>query len=174
MCINFANEKMQSHFNAEIFQLEQKEYAAEKIDVAHVNFIDNQPCLDLIENGKSSILGMADEELRLPSGSDANLLSRMHGAHAGNKYYVKPKLASSTFSIQHYAGPVEYTIEGFCDKNRDSLESNISEVLQASQSPFIAALLPNEKGATTLGNQFKTQLATLMDTLNKTSPHFIR
>jgi hypothetical protein len=47
-------------------------------------------------------------------------------------------------------------------------------VLQASQSPFIAALIPNEKTSTTLGNQFKSQLGTLMDTLNKTSPHFIR
>ncbi len=48
--------------------MEQREYSSEKIDVAHVSYIDNQPCLDLIESGKTSILGMADEELKLPGG----------------------------------------------------------------------------------------------------------
>lgn len=34
--------------------MEQNEYLAEKIDVAHVSYVDNQPCLDLIENGQST------------------------------------------------------------------------------------------------------------------------
>jgi myosin heavy subunit len=87
---------------SDIFEMEQKEYAAEKIDVAHVSYIDNQPCLDLIENGKGSILGMTDEELKLPGGGDENLLTRMHQAHQTNKYYVKPKTMSALFSVNHY------------------------------------------------------------------------
>lgn len=91
------------------------------------------------------------------------------------QYYTKPKQLAPVFTIAHYAGPVEYTIEGFTSKNSDSLEANISEVLQASQSPFVAALIPPEVGAVrTLGSQFRAQLVALMDTLNKTSPHFIR
>jgi hypothetical protein len=43
------------HFNAEVFALKQKEYASEKIDVAHVSYTDNQPSLDPIEIGKQSI-----------------------------------------------------------------------------------------------------------------------
>lgn len=174
LCINFANEKMQLHFNAHIFEMEQKEYAAEKIDVSTVSYVDNQKCLDLIENGRTSILSMTDEELKLPGGGDENLLSRMHAAHAPNKYYLKPKTSTPVFSIMHYAGEVQYSIEGFMDKNRDSLESNISEVLQASSAPFVAGLIPVETGSRTLGSQFKAQLMALMETLNKTAPHFIR
>lgn len=96
---------MQQHFNAHVFQMEQQEYQSERIDVAHVSYIDNQPCLDLIEGGRSSILGMSDEELRLPKGSDDNLLARMHQTHAANKYYGKPKTAVPLFIIEHYAGP---------------------------------------------------------------------
>jgi len=70
--------------------------------------------------------------------------------------------------------PVEYTIEGFVEKNRDALEANIAEVLQASTLPFVAALIPPEAAVRTLGSQFKAQLLTLMETLNRTSPHFIR
>ena len=84
-CINFANEKMQQHFNEHIFTMEQNEYKADKIDVAHVSFIDNQPCLDVIETGKQCILAMCDEELKLPKGSDLNLLERMHTQFKGNK-----------------------------------------------------------------------------------------
>jgi myosin-5 len=69
---------------------------------------------------------------------------------------------------------VEYTIEGFVEKNRDALEANIAEVLQASALPFVAALIPPEAAVRTLGSQFKAQLLTLMETLNRTSPHFIR
>ena len=41
---------MQQEFNKCVFAMEQNEYLAEKIDVAHVSYVDNQPCLDLIEN----------------------------------------------------------------------------------------------------------------------------
>ena len=49
----FLSLQMQQHFNAAIFVMEQNEYLAEKIDVAHVSYVDNQPCLDLIENGQT-------------------------------------------------------------------------------------------------------------------------
>ena len=38
-CINFANEKLQQHFNYHIFTMEQEEYKNDNIDVAHVDFI---------------------------------------------------------------------------------------------------------------------------------------
>ena len=49
LCINYANEKLQRHFNKHIFEVEQKEYVAEGIDWRHIDFNDNQACLDLIE-----------------------------------------------------------------------------------------------------------------------------
>lgn len=49
---------------------------------------------------------MLDEEIRLPRGSDANLLLRMHKEHEKNPQYKKPKMASLTFVVVHYAGEV--------------------------------------------------------------------
>jgi myosin-7 len=71
-------------------------------------------------------------------------------------------------------GIVDYRVEGFCEKNKDSLEVNIAGVCQHSKSHFVAALVPIDQGKTTLGVQFKAQLTTLMNTLKATSPHFIR
>lgn len=48
-CINFANEKLQQHFNEHVFKMEQEEYRKEQITWSYIEFIDNQDVLDLIE-----------------------------------------------------------------------------------------------------------------------------
>ena len=68
---------------------------------------DNQICLDMIEKRPTGILPMTDEELRLPKGSDDNLLTRLHKQHKGHKNYAVPKFGSNTsFVVAHYAGEV--------------------------------------------------------------------
>ena len=47
LCINIANEQLQLFFNQHIFKLELAEYAKEGIDGKDINFVDNQPLLDL-------------------------------------------------------------------------------------------------------------------------------
>lgn len=175
-CINFTNEKMQQHFNEQIFTMEQEEYKSDQIDVAHVGFIDNQPVLDLAEKGRQSILGMLDEELRIPKGSDLNLLSRLNQTFAKHPCYQYPKTAKPIFTVVHYAGAVTYDIEGFLEKNKDSLGEDVARAVRGSKSSFVAGLVPETPaaGVTTLGAQFKAQLQSLMDTIKKTQPHFIR
>ncbi|THG11258.1 hypothetical protein TEA_014951 [Camellia sinensis var. sinensis] len=57
-CINFANEKLQQHFNEHVFKMEQEEYQKEEINWSYIEFIDNQDVLDLIE--KRSLLVLRD------------------------------------------------------------------------------------------------------------------
>ena len=42
LCINFANEKLQQHFNEYTFKLEETVYQTEQIKYVHIEFIDNQ------------------------------------------------------------------------------------------------------------------------------------
>ena len=194
LCINFANEKLQQHFNYHIFSMEQEEYKNDGINVAHVEFVDNQACLDVIEKRPAGIFSMVDEELRLPKGSDANLLTRMHKDYERNKYYVKPRTAKPVFSICHYAGEVTYVIEGFLDKNRDTLSDDVLNAIRSSKCSLIAELsLPSSGGknflhsstfssktlskpigSSSVSSQFKEQLGGLMKTLNSTNPQFVR
>ncbi|PZC84832.1 hypothetical protein B5X24_HaOG203822 [Helicoverpa armigera] len=69
-CINYANEKLQQQFNSHVFKLEQDEYIKEEISWEMIEFYDNQPCIDLIED-RLGVLALLDEQCRVPQGSDA-------------------------------------------------------------------------------------------------------
>ena len=64
LLINYANEKLQNHFNKHIFQIEQNEYVSESIDWTFIQYNDNQTCIDLIDNkinGKTGIFQTLDD-----------------------------------------------------------------------------------------------------------------
>ncbi|KAK1304855.1 hypothetical protein QJS10_CPB11g00986 [Acorus calamus] len=48
-CINYANERLQQHFNRHLLKLEQEDYTQDGIDWTRVEFEDNQECLNLFE-----------------------------------------------------------------------------------------------------------------------------
>ena len=73
---------LQQHFNANTFKLEEQLYKTEKIPFKHIEFIDNQPVLDLIEMKGKGILPLLDEELVMPKGSDQTFLQKMHQVRA--------------------------------------------------------------------------------------------
>ncbi|XP_044856778.1 unconventional myosin-Vb-like, partial [Mauremys mutica] len=62
-CINYANEKLQQHFNLHVFKLEQEEYMKEEIPWTFIDFYDNQPCINLIE-AKLGVLDLLNEECK--------------------------------------------------------------------------------------------------------------
>ena len=57
LCINFANEKLQQLFNQNTFKQEEELYVAEGVALDHVEFIDNQPVLTLIEGKRTGVFG---------------------------------------------------------------------------------------------------------------------
>ncbi|EEC66889.1 hypothetical protein OsI_33446 [Oryza sativa Indica Group] len=61
LCINFANEKLQQHFNKHVFKMEQEEYKTEEINWSYIEFVDNQDILDLIEKKPIGIVSLLDE-----------------------------------------------------------------------------------------------------------------
>ncbi|KAM0813464.1 putative Myosin-2 [Seiridium cardinale] len=202
-CINYANEKLQQEFNQHVFKLEQEEYVREQIDWTFIDFSDNQPCIDLIEN-KMGILSLLDEESRLPMGSDEQFVTKLHHNFAAdkNKFYKKPRFGKSAFTVCHYAVDVTYESDGFIEKNRDTVPDEHMEVLKASSNKFLgqvlaAALAVREKDVAsassavakpgggrrigvavnrkpTLGGIFRSSLIELMNTINNTDVHYIR
>ena len=57
-----------------MFKLEQEEYVREQIEWSFIDFYDNQPCIDLIEE-KLGILDLLDEECKVGNWISSNLCS---------------------------------------------------------------------------------------------------
>ncbi|XP_078666635.1 unconventional myosin-Va-like isoform X5 [Branchiostoma floridae x Branchiostoma belcheri] len=201
-CINYANEKLQQQFTQHVFKLEQEEYVREEITWSFIDYYDNQPCIDLIE-AKLGLLDLLDEECKLPKGSDQNWCQKLYDKHLKKaKHFDKPRMSNSAFIIYHFADKVEYQAEGFLEKNRDLVNEEHINILRASEFQLVADLVstkgglpappPAKKGKITMkhlpqkhkqpskemrktvGLQFKESLCLLMETLNSTTPHYVR
>ncbi|KAG8772966.1 Myosin type-2 heavy chain 1 [Serendipita sp. 397] len=142
-CINYANEKLQQEFNAHVFKLEQEEYVREQIQWKFIDFSDNQPCIDVIE-GKLGVLALLDEESRLPAGTDASFLQKLHSQLDKPQFkdvYKKPRFGTSAFTIAHYAVDVTYEAEGFLEKNRDTVPDEHLSLLASTKNVFLKEVL---------------------------------
>lgn len=191
LCINYCNEKLQGFFTEHIFKLEQAEYVAEGLSLTTITFKDNAEIIDMLEKKRTGLFAMMDEEMTVPRGSDESLLSKIVKAYGTHPNYRKNlKDAATKFGVLHFAGEVQYTINGFLDKNRDQLPKDVETCLQKSQQRYLRALFPITGGTADVGGakksvaatvqkkslsfQFCYQLDALMHTLKKASPHFIR
>uniref|UniRef100_A0A3P8ZLA6 Myosin VIIAb n=1 Tax=Esox lucius TaxID=8010 RepID=A0A3P8ZLA6_ESOLU len=193
LCINFANENLQQFFVRHVFKLEQEEYNLEDINWQHIEFTDNQDALDMIANKPMNIISLIDEESKFPKGTDATMLYKLNSQHKLNTNYHPPKNTYGTqFGIQHFAGVVYYETKGFLEKNRDSLHTDIIQLVHSSKNKFIKQIFQADvamvrdnvwlsqgadetlKRSPTLSSQFKRSLELLMRTLNVCQPFFVR
>ncbi|KAJ8770010.1 hypothetical protein K2173_009093 [Erythroxylum novogranatense] len=190
-CINYANERLQQHFNRHLFKLEQEEYIQDGIDWARVDFEDNQDCLNLFEKRPLGLLSLLDEESTFPNGTDLTFANKLKQHLNVNSCFRGER--SKAFTVSHYAGEVTYDTTGFLEKNRDLLHLDSIELLSSCSChlPKIFAsglLAQSEKhvvgplykagGADSqklsVATKFKGQLFQLMQRLETTTPHFIR
>eukprot|EP01114_Cavostelium_apophysatum_P016651 TRINITY_DN4783_c0_g1_i3.p1 TRINITY_DN4783_c0_g1~~TRINITY_DN4783_c0_g1_i3.p1 ORF type:complete len:1580 (-),score=460.18 TRINITY_DN4783_c0_g1_i3:46-4674(-) len=190
-CINFANEKLQQHFNQTVFSLEQKEYEKEEIDWSYIDFNDNQECLDLLEKKPICVLSILDEECKFPKSTAETFAQKLYANFIHKKhhpYFDKPRFSNVQFAIRHYAGQVSYDTDSFLEKNRDYIVPEHLNILSQSESPFVKELVQDlvkemaakSKGGkssyqfVSVGSQFRDSLASLLDSIHKTTPHYIR
>ncbi|XP_067866420.1 unconventional myosin-XIX isoform X2 [Heterodontus francisci] len=186
LCINYANEKLQQHFVAHYLKAQQEEYSAEGLAWSFISYQDNQSCLDLIEGNPTSIFSLLNEESRLNRLSDANQFkTRLQAALSSNhcmSWNVFSKVPN--FIVAHYAGKVNYQIEGMMEKNKDPVPPELVQLMQKSQNALLMELFPVEEKedndnkaqnkAVTVVSKFKGSLESLMHILNCTTPHYIR
>ncbi|TSQ12723.1 Unconventional myosin-Vb [Bagarius yarrelli] len=152
-CINYANEKLQQQFNS------------------------------------------------VPKGTDQNWAQKLYSRHTNSEHFEKPRMSNTSFIVVHFADKVEYQCDGFLEKNRDTVYEEQINILKASKFQLVADLFQEDKGAAastgkpskvnvrpakpmpkghnrehrkTVGTQFRSSLHLLMETLNATTPHYVR
>ncbi|KAL3422687.1 myosin type ii heavy chain [Phlyctema vagabunda] len=192
LCINYTNEKLQQFFNHHMFVLEQEEYAREQIEWKFIDFgHDLQPTIDLIElPNPIGIFSCLDEDSVMPKATDKSFTEKLHSLWDRKTPKYRSSRLGQGFMLTHYAAEVEYSTEGWLEKNKDPLNDNITRLLAASTDKHVAALFMDcsdadeDNGATrsrvkkglfrTVAQRHKEQLSSLMAQLHSTHPHFVR
>ncbi len=195
LCINYANERLQHHFVDFVLTQEQKRYEIEGIPWESLDVPNNYGCLDILENRPTGLLALLDEECNVPKGSDAGLVRKLYQIYQNHPQFTATNRdqVELAFVIVHYAGPVRYQTQGFCDKNKDKPHQEIFDLLTSSENPFVVRMcrpvdvlteaendaLPTRHRKSSLlslglGSQFRRQLHQLLEMIGHTQPHYIR
>eukprot|EP01053_Blabericola_migrator_P006949 Blabericola_migrator_1__6948@NODE_351_length_9502_cov_328_954743_g265_i2_p1_GENE_NODE_351_length_9502_cov_328_954743_g265_i2NODE_351_length_9502_cov_328_954743_g265_i2_p1_ORF_typecomplete_len1743_score397_06Myosin_head/PF00063_21/2e91Myosin_head/PF00063_21/3_8e81IQ/PF00612_27/0_0016IQ/PF00612_27/0_041Seryl_tRNA_N/PF02403_22/0_00025ZapB/PF06005_12/5_2e03ZapB/PF06005_12/0_00014SHE3/PF17078_5/0_003BBP1_C/PF15272_6/0_025Myosin_N/PF02736_19/0_019DUF724/PF05266_14/0_039APG6_N/PF17675_1/0_033TniB/PF056 len=187
LCINFANEKLQQHFNHHVLSLEQKIYHNEGIDWSDILFTDNQHVIDALENSTYGVFFLLNTACYL-NAADSYLLQEIE--RHGRKDVISLPTGKKTnmfmkksFIVKHYAGPVQYNVEGFIEKNQDRLSPECEYFFQKASSHLIVKQLfaiqavgPTRRynWTNTVTQTFRFQLEELLTSLTKTTPTYVR
>ncbi len=146
----------------------------------------------------SGILTILHDQCRTPRATDKSFALCVYEKCSNYTRFEADsrQMAEQLFTVHHYAGFVEYDVQGFVEKNRDELPKNALGLLQSSTNDFVKTLAqilvlssatlsttlsPSAKvkksGAShrpTVGVQFSSQLHDLRNRIDDTSPHYIR
>ncbi|KAF1777164.1 P-loop containing nucleoside triphosphate hydrolase [Phytophthora cactorum] len=183
-CINYVNEKLQQIFIELTLKSEQEEYAREGIEWAPIPFFNNKVVCDLIEARRPTpgIFLILDDTVktmhsRQGESVDANFLDKVAGIHGSHPHFSK---RGKTFEIKHYAGDVQYSIDGFGDSNKDFLSKDIALIISETSNKLMRYIFPEEidlndkRMANTAGYKIRTQCEALVTALMDCTPHYVR
>ncbi|XP_040287384.1 unconventional myosin-Ig-like [Bufo bufo] len=190
-CINYCNEKLQQLFIELILRQEQDEYQREGIEWQHVEYFNNQIIVDLVEQSHKGIISILDEACLTVGGiTDTIFLESMNSKLCRHPHYSSRKLSPTDksmafnrdFRIKHYAGDVTYSVEGFLDKNKDTLFQDFKRLMYNSKDPVLRDMWPDgqmsisevTKRPLTAATLFRNSMILLVENLASKEPYYVR
>ncbi|XP_053121725.1 unconventional myosin-Ig isoform X2 [Hemicordylus capensis] len=190
-CINYCNEKLQQLFIELILQQEQAEYQREGIEWQHIEYFNNQIIVDLVEEPHKGIIAVLDEAcLTVGNVTDTLFLESMNTRLGRHPHYTSRKVNPTDksmefgrdFRIKHYAGDVTYSVEGFLDKNKDTLFQDFKRLMYNSTDPVLQEMWPEGKQSITevtkrpltAATLFKNSIVALVENLASKEPYYVR
>jgi len=182
-CINYVNERLQQVFIDLTIKQEQQEYHDEGMKWRDIKYFDNKVVCELIEGtNPPGVFRLLDDTCKtvhsLDSATcDAKFMEKVGKTLSTNQYLQIH--GGGSFTINHYAGDVTYTVDEFCFKNYDNLYTSLVMCMQASSNQFFLSLFPedvtNQKTSPgTSGMAIRQSAGLLMKKLGHCTPHYIR
>ncbi|CAG0891706.1 unnamed protein product [Darwinula stevensoni] len=194
LCINYANERLQHLFATGFLEETRKILSQEGIgQLTDESFTTEKSlsCLDIL-HGPKSVMGILNEECQLKRdlhASEERLPERLKISlcpHACVHVSCVTK-KKGTFIIKHYAGNVEYSLEGMLEKNKDEVPDELLSLLMESQNPLLQEMAKmhgnrlssdtsprRTQRKITILAKFKMSLDNLLGILSSSHVHYIR
>lgn len=144
LCINYANERLQLKFSQDVILSVQLEYQQEglgdDIDWKFPAATQLEETLELLD-GRTGIWALLNEECKVPQGSNSKLLRKIVTSSSKNpSFSTSVRLNKEEFTVKHFAGTVDYNIDGFLERNKDNLIGDLRTMMLRSNNPFIGEI----------------------------------
>uniref|UniRef100_A0A7N8YGX3 Myosin IXb n=1 Tax=Mastacembelus armatus TaxID=205130 RepID=A0A7N8YGX3_9TELE len=147
LCINYTNEKLLHYINQNIFKLEQDDYVSEGITWQYIDCTDNSGCIQLLGRKSTGLFDLLDRESNLPQATDETLLEKLKQQHQNNPFFELSQTIRLAFTIQHFAGKVNYHIKDFREKNTEHMRPEVISLLRSSERSFLHHLVASSPAA---------------------------
>eukprot|EP00924_Labyrinthula_sp_SR-Ha-C_P007779 maker-scaffold_28-augustus-gene-3.75-mRNA-1 protein AED:0.57 eAED:0.57 QI:0/0/0/0.5/1/1/2/0/419 len=123
-----------------------------------------------------------EELCLLRSGTDEFFLSNLNKKKAFNDKFELDRKNKNGFIVRHFAVETTYSSEGFVEKNRDALTTDLKELVQNNSIELLAEQIgttPEERtrkmaAKETVLKKFQKDMNNLVSTISKTDETFIR
>jgi len=170
----------------------------ELIDQPHqgIMALMDEACLTVGKTTDKQLLEAMDTRLKQNPHYSSRALGnkQKNGGRASSSAAASPSSSSSLvvapqqmelhqdFLIRHYAGDVVYSVQGFIDKNRDTLFQDFKRLLYESDNAIYKSMWPEgahditrtTKRPATAGSVFKNSMSALMKLLAVKEPFYVR
>ncbi|GMS95638.1 hypothetical protein PENTCL1PPCAC_17813, partial [Pristionchus entomophagus] len=196
LCINYTNERLQQLFNHYMFVKERKEYEDEGIEWNCQNYaLDLEGTITLCDQNLG-IFSLLEEECVVPNGQESRFLDKILEKHKAHPSLIRVKHSQKStvikhFAVSHYAGQVDYNVDRWLEKNKDTVDRSVIEMLSTSIHPLVRELVAGDESSplarnggrrpsmrspscNTVSFIYRQQLSSLISLLENSQSHFIR
>ena len=200
LCINLTNEKLQEFFIRKVLEGEQKTYQAEGIHLSSndVMKIPLPDCSETLTVIKGALEVLDDHCIKLSRGmatDEEKYCMQVQRQFAGSRLLI-PKFekakrteggkvaprgkTSEAFIIKHYAGEVQYSVNGWLEKNNERMSPEMECLLRDASGQWVSKLGDAEACSyacerfKSVRSKFMNELDHLLQMLDKCSVHYIR
>lgn len=183
LMVNYANEKMQNVFLAQVLQQELKEYAAENISFP-LSVPDNSVVVEMFEHRTRGIISILDDECKIEDATAQSFIGKLQKEWGSSSCLVVPKMQGNkpNFVVNHYAESVTYSTHAFRSHNQHVLRDDLMEAVALGGRPLLGKLFKAElegerggrSGKVTVGRRFRASLQELSAMLASTVVNWIR
>mmetsp|Transcript_75830 Transcript_75830/g.119785 ORF Transcript_75830/g.119785 Transcript_75830/m.119785 type:complete len:973 (-) Transcript_75830:129-3047(-) len=191
LCINLANERLQQYFMENALVSEESLYAREGLPWTPLRLPDCEPVIQCVNQ---VFRKLDDFSSRIANGfdnaSDEKFCERVvEDAHkeptqvlrrirmVNRRRHSESPVAYGGFTIQHYAGVVDYATKGWLDKNNDRLLPECEALIREATQPLVRSLGDEDRSATafrSVSKRYTTDLQSLLQILSNCQLHYVR
>ncbi|KAG5671774.1 hypothetical protein PVAND_001951 [Polypedilum vanderplanki] len=175
--INYCNERIHQSYIQIVLKSQQDLYIKEGLEWTKIDFYDNLAVCDMIDKLPHGIFLLMEEPKVI---NDEILLQRLGQCWSGNaSFSTQDHIPPKCFQIRHFAGALNYSIEGFVEKNSDKIPKHLSSSLFQSKLSIVQNLFPEgnpkraSKKPTNSSSILRSSLQNLLSQIELRKCHYV-